>query len=505
MKQRFQSATDRRFWDAAWFCWLLALLLRLYFFSGYGLGDDVNDVHTAWGLVLNFRLNPLEAHHYRLLTVLPRTLSFYLFGLSDFTLVLPVLLFSLLTHAAAIVLSDSLFGGKGAFITSLLFLSTPYETLTATQSVPDYSTAFFFTLCALFLVRGLSSAALRPMSLAAVSLLGAVLTKTAGLAPLPLIGLATLVSLRRWREWTAFWVSFGLCIAGVCIADRFYSGCYLRWFYFNNFFDGFNAAGRLLEIWAIFPRYLFYRDEFGNLMFGSSGIIFACGVVLSIVRLLQGQRRAAEWLVLACGLFFLLFNFMPHKLTFAGYFTHTRIFRYMAVIVPGVYLSATYFICELLATHSKRRIEIGALVLLTVVVVNLFEIPPVTYPSRDFGHEGRAMDQLVASQLDQPGLDVYADQWKCMRLSAFVRPERRGYQLHCLTATGVEAQRAELDQIQHGLVLTGGGAMPWYGNPLKNFNISELGPRTDNWKLLFEYPMPVTGWRTEPLRIWKVG
>jgi Leucine-rich repeat (LRR) protein len=84
-------------------------------------------------------------------------------------------------------------------------------------------------------------------------------------------------------------------------------------------------------------------------------------------------------------------------------------------------------------------------------------------------------------------------------------PEARRWQFDCRSFLQSDEKRAFLEAIDHGYVVTGGGALAWYSLRPWVLNLTEVGfvPGPD-WELLMERTAPVKSWRTEPLRVWRV-
>ena len=155
-----------RYRQLAWLCLAVALPLRLWFFAGFGLGDDPNESFSLMWFAERLRLNPDDFLHYRVVNIVIRGLCYRWFGIGELPFILPVLAAALATHAAGLLLADELMGARAAFLTSLLFLVTPYETLASTANAPDYFHAFFGTAAAWGVARGVRRDRARPMALA---------------------------------------------------------------------------------------------------------------------------------------------------------------------------------------------------------------------------------------------------------------------------------------------------------------------------------------------------
>jgi hypothetical protein len=67
-----------------------------------------------------------------------------------------------------------------------------------------------------------------------------------------------------------------------------------------------------------------------------------------------------------------------------------------------------------------------------------------------------------------------------------------------------ETRTAEFRGLSNTLVVTGGARLPWYGCPRCTMNIGEIQP-LPSWELVGSIEgLPLTMYRQEPLRIWRV-
>src|SRR5262249_19307237 len=67
-----------------------------------------------------------------------------------------------------------------------------------------------------------------------------------------------------------------------------------------------------------------------------------------------------------------------------------------------------------------------------------------------------------------------------------------------------EGQAQELARITDGVFATGGARLPWYGCMRCAATLEKFTPPS-SWRLVREFPAPATGYRKEPLRIWRVS
>jgi hypothetical protein len=407
----------------------------------------------------------------------------------------------------SVLLVRDIMGDRAALFTSLLFLTSPFESLAATSFSLDYGLAFYTVACAWSCYRGLRDGRSETMALGGVLLACAFLVKFAAVLLLPVAGLAMLVDRRHLRAWLVFWMSFLAAMGVVSAAFALLAGDPLQWLHARAYpafgHDVTNMLGRVL---AQYPRYVLWTDpDYGLWLFGWTGMLGVAGMVAAGALAVAGRRLPGTGLVLL-GLFYvLLFNFAPHKVDLAHYYSHPRIFRYLAQIAPCIYVAAVFVLDALWRRGDALGKGAAALALAVVCVFGLSQMSRVTEPSWDPGADGRALSRFFRNDVPRGAIAIHGDEWNCDRLTDMNYPESRRWQFDCRSFLQAEEKRAFLEAVDHGYVITGGGALAWYSVRPWVLNLTEVGfaPGPD-WELLMERPAPVKPWRTEPLRVWRV-
>jgi hypothetical protein len=493
---------SRRWWRLAWLCVALAVPLRLAFFAGFGLGDDPNESLSLAYFAEHLRLNPDDFLHYRVLNVVVRGLSYRWFGVTEAAFILPILAAALGTHAMGTLLAGELLGARGAFLASVLFLATPYETLASTANVPDYFHACSGTGAAWAVARGIRRDRAGLMALAAVLLALGFLNRVSTILLVPVFALATLATPTHRRRWLVFWAAFVALIVIGCLADRAWSGSPLGWFSRNSG-GGLEVSGILGRVLAVYPRYVFLRDDLGHWMFGLTGWAAAAGALVAAMRAVRGRAGAAELgVLLAFFVFGGLVELLPHRLRLDGYWSHPRIFRYLAQLAPALYLCAAYA----LDRAWVRQPALGVAGVAAVVAIGLWNVPAVTEPLRDANRDARALVAFLKTHERLPGearLKIHTDYWRVDQIRARYPGFAAAWELVGVGPDSPSQRVAFLGRVTDGVVVSGGASLPWYSGPGLVVSLSALHyqpPHT--WRLAWTYPGPVTPWRLEPLRVW---
>jgi hypothetical protein len=344
------------------------------------------------------------------------------------------------------------------------------------------------------------------MALGGVALACAFFVKFAAALLIPIAGIATIASWRQWRGWLAFWGAFAVAMGAASGVFAVAAGEPLQWLRERAYpAFGHDVTHQLGRVLAIYPRYVLWTDpDHGVWMFGATGILGLAGMIVAAVAAARGSRLAGGGLVLLGLGYVLLFNFAPHKLDLTRFYSHPRIFRYLAQVSPFLYLGAAFATDQLWRRGGAARVA-GGLLLAACCAFGLQQMPAVTAPSRDPGADGLALSRFFREQLPAGPVVVHGDQWNCNRLRYMNVPESRHWIFDCRDFLEPGSKRAFLETIDHGYVVTGGGALDWYSLHPWVLNLSEAGFTPGaGWTLLTEREAPVTAWRAEPLRIWKV-
>jgi len=132
---------------------IFALALRMNFFLGLNLNDDLTYLDSAHQITQGEFIFSEWIVSPRIMMTYPIALFFYLFGVSDFSGALYILLCSLGSVVVAYYIGKTIFGVRTGLASAFLMAIFPIEVVYATTIVPDVPVAFFMGLSVcLFLI-----------------------------------------------------------------------------------------------------------------------------------------------------------------------------------------------------------------------------------------------------------------------------------------------------------------------------------------------------------------
>jgi len=132
----------------------LALGLRLAYFSGFGLGDDVIYRHFINNILVNHYVLP-DNTAYRVAWWLPTAFACRILGLSEAGMIAPVTIVATLGIGLLYAFGKALWGRPGGLIAALLLLVHPLDFAWSTMLASDIFASFFSALTILCLLRAL--------------------------------------------------------------------------------------------------------------------------------------------------------------------------------------------------------------------------------------------------------------------------------------------------------------------------------------------------------------
>ncbi len=509
---------------------LIGLGLRLLLFSGDGLGDDhgyflaVHEIFQG-----NFRLSD-NMYQHRFSYWIPQWAVWKLFGISEFTFILPILLSSLGCMAMVYLIGKELFDTGTALIAVALMAVHPFEVLNATLISTDVNLSLYQLLSVYWFLRAQKEFRHRYFILSALFVFFSFVNKPVGIYILPVLGLCFLFrhgfsfwfAVRYWAFVLTLGLSFCVLFAG-------------SWWLTNDALIFFNVYQK--ETWSLlwdrFQLLAYPKQMFGPYVFGEwlHGLHFyAVAACLLFIRRDNWKPTLLcfGWLVVI----FSCINFMPHRIEDGVWYAYSqRIFRYLVVLIPPSVLFLAYFWnrLRLFCLNQARPPDLGLSSIFfayrytgfpfkrfRVVWMAIFPLlfggylalsvswaVDVTQITRiAFGE----LREIVREVKDLGKVRLFADRYFIYKL------QRLGFQGEFLPRwhvwdnieTAEEWHQAFL-RVNQGYVITGGPRLPYYGCYDCIPNLSGFQP-PKTWKLIREFDGTLhPPWKTEPLRVWHVS
>jgi Dolichyl-phosphate-mannose-protein mannosyltransferase len=493
------TLADRTDWALACGLMALGLALRLLYFSGFGLGDDILFRHFI-NTILQSRTIPPDNFSYRATWWFPTALAARLLGLDEPALALPITAAATLGIGVVYLLGKLLFGRPGGVIAALLLIFQPLDFASSTMLANDILGSLFSALCFLFVLLALEPvsavARRRRWILAAVSLWLSYHAKVTAVILLPAVALVAWARRARLdREALSFVATVGGLLAFSHLAFYVVMGRVDWPYYAETTFQGLTGEAaaqshRLTaEVFWIYPRLLFRPYRTGDWLFSVYPQLLVLFGLLGWTLGLRSSLAVFWWLLFA--FLGMQFNIQrAHGVWVAGF----RNVRHIHVLVyPLVLLLAGY-----VAGCWKRWPWITAAGLALLLGFSAWQcVSAATKTKVSFDDRRRACHFLATLPPRPVYSDMLIETW--CGLVPLQQPE---WVFHYLHGFDRRIQKNEIAGITSGYLVTGGGRDPWYG-------CVDCIPRAEDvdrerWQLLLEVPgLPyATPWRSEPLRVW---
>jgi len=496
IRSRF-SATD---WGLMLGLMLVGLLLRLRWWSGYGLADDGN-FKSAIEQIVNAGVLA-NAYGYRATWWLPTALLCRALGFTEAALILPITAISTLGIGLVYVFGRSLWGRAGGVIAALLLIVHPVDFAWSTMLANDMFQSFFAALCMLLFLSATDGAPRAATSkrrlffFSALSLFLAYHSKATAMTLVPVLGV-----IGWWRrgqllpEATTFVGVAALLFGLGALGSIALTGGPFGPYEIEMWLGGLRAPDaphfRPLTWFqlAAYPRMLFTRNELGDLAYSVYPHLLVLFALLAWPLRLRSSKELWVWLLV-------VFCILEFQMTRVGgvWVTMFRNIRHShALVYPMVLLLTGYFV----SLHARWP-RLARVAVVGVLLYSTWASISVASKTHEAFADRRAVAQFLATLPRKP---VYSD-------------IQLGWSLpvHAANSAPIVFQsldmdpakrRLEIAAITSGYLVTGGGREPYYGCTACIPSAEELPP--GRWRQLKEFPGPThpTRWRREPARIWE--
>jgi Dolichyl-phosphate-mannose-protein mannosyltransferase len=493
------DATDWR-WIAA--LTAIGMALRLLYFSGFGLGDDIT-LHdflitvVKQGTVLRDNLAS------RFVWWLPTAIACQFWGPGEIPFLLPILLTAACSFTVVYAFGKALYGRAGALIAGVLLVACPLDFAWSTMVTPDLQSSLFSALALLCVLRAAEQ--VLPYPRRRLLAWGALASWLAFHTKVSCAVMVVPILYAFWRHrrvltsdlW-AFLLPAGVLFGGTIAVSYAFTGDVFA--PYSSEISAQSLTGpqavqfhRLTEdVFWTYLRLLFRPSQYGDFFFSVyPHLLVAFAAVALVVRLRLGAPELWWWL--AAVFLAMQFNIQRTEGVWVAGFRgvrHTHVFVYPMILLVTGYLVAL--------SGRSRRVTQGLVAVL--VAFGLWQGTRLATKTQVSFEDRRRACRYLATL---PVRTVYAD-FQINTWRAIIPDEESRQPLKELLGSTPAERRAFLEQATEGYLVTGGGREPWYG--CIDCIPREAEVPKDRWRLIKEFPeegRPITVWRPEPVRIWE--
>ncbi|MCX6818904.1 MAG: glycosyltransferase family 39 protein [Candidatus Aenigmarchaeota archaeon] len=507
------------------FCF--ALLLRLCFFTGFILGDDIEEFQVMQ-YVMDNGPELHTAAHIRFGMWLFNVISFSLFGISELSFFLPTwLMSSSLGVIGYYLLLFWKYSRHKAFLAGLFIASAPFEILIGVLRANDLIFSWVLALALYSFVVFEKKPVIQGVLLAFL-IWFAFYIKLWVIYLLPALGLYYLYNLVRHKKWQglASFVVASVVIHGItCIVWKIKTGVFMPYLYYHS--ATYPVPERDLPwLFQIYPKFIFQGSEFGTTLFGLVPYILISLLVLKVIlpriaincKKIISFDRLDIYLIAYYTSFFLLINFFPNTFNFDQYYSAPRIFRYLTPLS----FPMTLHIAKLILDFNKIKLSLKGigisrkniirkysivLLFLLLICVNIYQADNATKPGQIYRESLLA---IVNDIKEQSPPELVMESWLSFFMREIYLKDNNNISIIPIYSI-YDAKEYEkwLHENQNNLtegstMITGLACYVHYGCHNCGFRLRQFtGSLDPGWKLFREYdnltylPIP------EPARLWK--
>jgi len=471
--------------------------LRLLLWSGFGLGDDPNYFFAYHGIYQSGVIDPHAAYDFRFAFWIPVVLSMKLLGPSEVGFTAFVTLCSFANLVLIYLLARQEWERPHALLAMALLAVFPLEVVCSTLFVIDIPLATY-AFAAFWLYRRALEDARTPRARLGCAVASALLLFLAYSAKQWAVLIAPLFVFESLRDLRRSWLPALVTGGGfLALAAAYFAWQRVR--FGDAFYDIHLVRSVAIflphsrDILLDYPRMLWLRNEHGSYFAGWYPHALALLAVVCVTRSLRAGKWLLYFLVLLAG----LAAAPSHREHGQWVVLVPHIFRYLAFLSLPLCLAVAAYLRELLAWRRAAGIGCAA----ALLVLGVVQCVALSRPTRDaFGEQRR----VLAVLRDFPEEPVWCDGDLSWRLMDFAPSAQEARRSRWLRSEDAVRRQAEFAAIKEGLVVTGGSRLPWYGCIRCTANLGDFQvPPT--WTLLREFDGPITGYRDEPRRLWRVS
>jgi len=524
MKKTYKNITMLIIPPLLIFCF--ALILRLFFFTGFILGDDVEEFQVMQYVMSN---GP-ELHtaaHICFGRWIFNIISFNLFGISESSFFLPTwLMSSSIGVIGYYILTFWRYPRYKAFLAALFIASAPFEILIGVVRANDLIFSWALALALYSFIIFEKKPIIQGMLLAFLFWF-AFYVKLWVIYLLPALGLYYLYQIVKHKRWQglASFSTASVVIHGItCIVWKIKAGVFMPYLYYHS--ATYPVPEKDLSwLFQIYPKFIFQGSEFGTTLFGIIPYLLIALLILKVIlsRTVKNHKKILSFDKLDIYLFayytsfFLLMNFFPNTFNFDQYYSAPRIFRYltplsfpMVLHIAKLILDFSKIKINFKGINTLRKSIIGkySIVILFVflICVNIYQADNATKPGQIYREN---LLSIIKDIKEQSPPQLVMESW----LSFFTREIylKDNNRISIVPIYGIyDAKEYEkwLQENQYNLtegsmMITGLGNYVHYGCHGCGFCLNKFNNKLDSgWKLFKEYNNLTYLPSPEPARLW---
>jgi hypothetical protein len=482
-----------------------AVILRVIFFVGFGLGDDLGYIGHADAILAGHYppLDLLNQYAYRPLLLYLFAAGIAVFGHTDLGVVAPVLLASIVTTALVFIFVRKLIDPAAAVWCALLFAFEPFNIVNSTTMTNDVILACLtFASMGVFVLadRATPSRSRRLFVLSASLMVAAFLVKIACVSVLCGIALYSIVALRHrpadvMKRHGFFYVSLLLGFLAVCLGYYFKKGDLLWQFkaetsYYQTYKPAWYVAGVIdyASLMWEYPRSLFWLSGHPSYRYLDHGLLFWLLVPAAMVAM-RGKNDWLRLLAATIAIVFVFFEFYPQYLI-PRYLPLVRQVRYLELLVPA----ATIVAGSALYSLSRRHRHVATILLVLLLADSIVEADRRFTEYDDSQQDMRALARYASSTVARTGRRLVVD-----------LPARNAmtFYLRDVPVETAQFQSVRDSDLRQCYVAVGGARSFWWSRA----EIADVDPATvpPHWILTYEVPGRARPWRLSTLRVYYVS
>lgn len=476
----------------------LAVVLRLLFFIGWGLGDDPYYSTTTHNII-HYGYPDLEfGSNHRFGLFYPLVMFYKLFGESELTFALFPILSSVGQVVVIYLLGREFMDKKGALIAAFLAAISPFDLVFASTMTIDIPAVFLLSLSLYLLIRACKTKKdLVSYSLLFISSLLIAWAYLIKLSILFFVGVHffyLLLDVKSWRRKFVFVFSLISTFGLIMVYDHMVSGDFL--YYFHQEIKYSPQPTEFTFDSIVYLSWMFEKPFHQVRLFG---FYFHAAIIVLLFKLRSMVKRLylpIFWLISM----YMVLEFFPGDYSLP-YMVLPRFFRYTYLLLPPAILITASGINTLL--NRKKG--------LLILTMCFLSISSFYWSNKIYRlYKDTQRDRKIAARMFQylPRRDVYSDSWMLDTI-AFISDYTRSfdirYDIDGKWFQGRVVQERDLDlldEIEDAYIIVGGSRGPDVGM-FSVFNLKEY-PVPENWELMIEIQGEINIFREETLKVYYV-